>query len=326
MVEIKVQETPVNAIATGKKLHIGLCQTGYDHTERIHCLMPQFETVIHKFATAEQLYRQNQRSYIDMVILIAQGANSWMIEMVRKMKKNSSTHFIPIMIFYPNADKSIIIELLREGADEVTTTHWDDDLMAAKAEMLVNRSHRDLSVNPSTKLPGSSAIEQEVDLRIKSCIPFAVCYGDIDNFKAYNDYHGYVYGDKMIRITSHIIRNVVQDLDPDGFVGHIGGDDFVFIIPPEKVKSICENILSTFDRIAPYRYNEEDREKGFIVTANRKGEIEKFPIFTLSIAVLINQKRMFKHPGEMSHMMADLKKYTKTLPGSNYMIERRDRY
>ena len=93
----------------------------------------------------------------------------------------------------------------------------------------------------------------------------------------------------MIRITSHIIRNVVQDLEPDGFVGHIGGDDFVFIIPPDKVKPVCENIISTFDRIAPYRYNDEDRETGYIEVANRKGENEKFPIFTLSIAVLINQ-------------------------------------
>jgi hypothetical protein len=78
--------------------------------------------------------------------------------------------------------------------------------------------------------------------------------------------------------------------------------------------------------MAPFRYDEIDRERGWIEIHNRKGEMEQFPIFTISIAVIINQKKMFKHPGEMSHMMADLKKYTKTLQGSNYMVERRRKY
>ena len=109
-------------------------------------------------------------------------------------------------------------------------------------------------------------------------------------------------------------------------MGHIGGDDFIFVVPCEAVEPVCKNIIATFDRMAPYRYDEKDRERGWIEVPNRRGVIERFPIMTISIAVIVNQKRMFKHPGEMSHMMADLKKYTKSLPGSNYMIERRNKY
>jgi GGDEF domain-containing protein len=262
-----------------------------------------------------------------MVFLAAMDDPSWVSDMVRRIKSQPQLQFIPLMVYAPGADKNLVINCLNDGADDITIDEWDDELMPAKAHMQVSRTQRDLGVNPSSRLPGANAIEADIDKRIQNNVQFAVCYADLDNFKAYNDYYGYVYGDTTIRITSHIIRTVVQDLAPDdGFVGHIGGDDFVFIVPPDKVEHICGTVISTFDRMAPFRYDEVDRERGWIEVPNRKGEMEQFPIFTISIAVIINQKRMFKHPGEMSHMMADLKKYTKTLPGSNYMIERRKKY
>ncbi len=246
--------------------------------------------------------------------------------MIRRIKSHSILEYIPIKVFAPGAKKGLIISSLKEGGDDFTSEPWDSEIVSAKIDMLIFRSRRDLSVNPSSRLPGPNAIEYEIDRRLRVGDQFAVCYADLDNFKAYNDYYGYVYGDKMIKITSHIIRNIVHDLTPDGFVGHIGGDDFVFIIPSGMVGPICKNIIATFDRMALFRYAEADRERGWIEVQNRKGEMERFEIITISIAVLNNQKKMFQHPGEMSHMMADLKKYTKTLPGSNYMIERRKKY
>jgi GGDEF domain-containing protein len=246
--------------------------------------------------------------------------------LIQEIKSHSILQFIPILLNVPAADKEFVVNSYKLGVEEIVTGDWDRDIELAKMEMLIFRSRRDLSVNPSTKLPGPSAIEYEIDKRLQTGEKFAVCYGDLDNFKAYNDYYGYVYGDKMIRMTSLIIRNVVQDLTPLGFVGHIGGDDFIFIVPVDMIDPVCKNVIATFDRMSPYRYAESDRERGWIEIQNRRGIVERFPIVTISIAVIINQKKMFKHPGEMSHMMADLKKYTKSLPGSNYMIERRKKY
>jgi GGDEF domain-containing protein len=113
---------------------------------------------------------------------------------------------------------------------------------------------------------------------------------------------------------------------PDGFVGHVGGDDFVYVIPYDKVEIVNSFIIKTFDAIIPYRYKLEDRERGRIVAKNRRGEDEVFPLLTVSIAIAVNIEGSFTHVGEMSHMLADLKKYTKNLAGSNYMIERRRKY
>jgi diguanylate cyclase (GGDEF)-like protein len=181
-------------------------------------------------------------------------------------------------------------------------------------------------MNPSTRLPGTVLIERAITQRVKKGEEFAACYVDLDNFKAYNDHYGYVYADSMILMTSKIIREIVYGEIKNGFVGHIGGDDFIFIIPIRKVKQICSKIIEIFDRMVVSKYEEEDLMHGYIITKNRKGEKEKFPIMTISIAVVVNKKRMFSHIGQISRMITDLKNYAKSLPGSNYVIERRKRY
>ncbi|OGC90293.1 MAG: hypothetical protein A2W25_05990 [candidate division Zixibacteria bacterium RBG_16_53_22] len=308
------------------KFHCGLCQRGTSIEGLIKHSLSAYDVVIHHFDTISELYEHNHRSYIDLVVFGSETDPHWITPLVKEIKAHTILQFIPIILFTPTAEKKFKVESYKLGVEEFIGTEWDHDVEAAKIEMLIFRSRRDLSVNPSSKLPGPNAIEYEIDKRLRLGEKFAVCYADLDNFKAYNDYYGYVYGDKMIKITSLIIRNVVQDLTPLGFVGHIGGDDFLFIVPADMVDPVCKNVIATFDRMVPYRYEEKDRERGWIEVANRRGVTERFPIVTISIAVLVNQKKMFKHPGEMSHMMADLKKYTKTLPGSNYMIERRRKY
>ncbi len=326
MVTVLEKEAGKAVRAQSHKLHCGLCQRDVAVESIVTETLADYEVVFHYFSTVGELYECNQRSYIDLIVFAAGEEPSWFLPLVRDIRSHSILQFIPIVALSEGASKEFIIDAYKAGVEEFVRGVWDHQVESAKIDMLIQRSRRDLSVNPSTKLPGPSAIEYEVDKRLRTSEKFAVCYGDLDNFKAYNDYYGYVYGDKMIKITSLIIRNVVQDLTPRGFVGHIGGDDFIWIIPVDLVDPVCKNIIATFDRMAPYRYAEIDRDRGWIEVPNRKGVTERFPIVSISIAVIINQKKMFKHPGEMSHMMADLKKYTKTLPGSNYVIERRKKY
>ena len=323
---VDTQAKATTKITSKPKFHCALAQKGTAIEDRILRSIDSFEVIIHPFSSFAELYTHAQRVMLEMIVIAGNGPTGWMMELLPPIKRDSSLQFVPVILFHPAPEKQMMVEAYRIGVDEIVTNFWDYELVRAKVEMLIARSKRDLGVNPTTKLPGPAAIEHEINMRICESREFAVCYADLDNFKAYNDYHGYFYGDKIILMVSHIIRNTVHDLVESGFVGHIGGDDFMFVIPLEKVQVVCKNIISTFDKVIPFRYSETDREKGFIDVANRRGEIERFPIMTISIAVIPNQARTFTHVGEMSHMMADLKKYTKSLPGSNYMIERRKKY
>ncbi len=301
-------------------------QRGTAVEDRIIRCIRNFDVIIHPFNNFDELYTICQRTMLEMIVVAGNSESDCMMELLPYIKRDSTLQFIPVVFFHPCPEKKLIIEAYKSGVDDVITNFWDYELVTAKMQMLISRSIRDLSVNPTTKLPGPAAIEQEANLRLTSGENIAVCYADLDNFKAYNDYYGYVHGDKIILMTSHIIKTTVHDLVYNGFVGHIGGDDFIFIIPMEKVDIVCKNIISTFDRMIFIKYKPEDRERGWIQVPDRRGVMEQFPIMTISIAVIPNQRKAFKHIAEMSHMMADLKKFTKTKPGSNYMVERRKKY
>jgi len=275
------------------------------------------------FIQLETLIRKH---ILDLVVIAGDGSFAKELNLARLMKKHPILSLIPLMLYHPENNMKIVLTGYAYGADEFFSSKTDRKLLSAKLNMIIHRSRRDLGVNPTTRLPGTSIIERDITRRIKKGEEFAACYADLDNFKAYNDYYGYQFGDSLIKTTSEIIRDMVYRHAQDGFVGHIGGDDFVFVIPPEKINLICGEIIKIFDSVIIKRYKKEDVLRGYIITNNRKGKQEKFPIMTLSIAVIVNQKRMFKHLGEISHMIADLKKYTKSLPGSNFFVERRKKY
>lgn len=306
--------------------HCACRQEGIDIAYRIEHFYPKGDISFHFFRTLDELLVLSQRFHLDLVFIAGTGEFLKELELIRLMKCHIFLSIIPAVLYHPEPKENVLVAGYQNGADDFLHGPWKDKLFEVQLKMVAERSTRDISFNPSTALPGPGLIDKEIERLLKLEADFAVCYADIDDFKAYNDYHGYYYGDRMIRLTARIIRDIVFDTCREGFVGHIGGDDFMFIIPPEKVGPVCENIIRTFDTIAPYRYAEEDRLRGTIQTRNRKGELETFSLLSLSIAVLINHHNTFTHAGEMSHMLADLKKYSKSLKGSNFVVERRKKY
>jgi len=281
---------------------------------------------LHYFDTFDQLVTICQRFPIDVILMGSRGSGVREVELIRAIKDNVFLRIAPIIMFHPEPDESIVVAAYQAGAEDFIYGDWRDKLVQVRIKRVIQRSRRDLSINPSTHLPGPSIIEDEINRQIDMGAHFAICYADLDNFKAYNDYYGYYFGDRVIQLTSRVIKDVVFDLCREGFVGHVAGDDFIFIIPPEEVDRICRFIIRTFDILIPYRYREMDRERGYIITTNRRGEKEEFPILTISIAVLINENGKFRHIGEISRTLADLKTAAKRQDGSNYMIERRQKY
>lgn len=306
--------------------YCALYQNRVEIKERFRRSLKNKRVKIFPFSDFAHLENLIQKYILDLVVIAGAGDFKKELNLTKRVKKHPILSLAPLVLYHSHPTIKIILAGLESGADEFFPPEWNTKLFSSKLKMIINRSRRDLGVNPTTRLPGTSVIEREMSERIKRGQNFAACYADLDNFKAYNDYYGYHYGDSLIKMTSEIIRDVVYSTTKNSFVGHIGGDDFVFIIPPEKISAVCNEIIKIFDRMIIRRYRKEDVKRGFILTTNRRGKKERFPIMTLSIAVIVNQKSMFRHLGEISHMIADLKSYTKTLPGSNYFIERRKKY
>jgi hypothetical protein len=106
-------------------------------------------------------------------------------------------------------------------------------------------------------------------------------------------------------------------------VGHIGGDDFIFVVPVAEISPVCSEILDVFDTLIPLQYNDQDRRAGYFFGKDRRGQLHRVPLMTLSIGIVTNRHRRFAHPAQVSELATEMKSYAKTLPGSVFVVDRR---
>ncbi len=99
----------------------------------------------------------------------------------------------------------------------------------------------------------------------------------------------------------------------------IGGDDFVVIVRSHVSESYFEDIKKQFESKVAMLYDNNDINNGFILTKNRHGEEEKYPLMTLTIVVLSNNNQAFENVNELTEKLALLKKEAKIIAGTKPM-------
>lgn len=229
--------------------------------------------------------------------------NGW--EVLDELRRSPLTRMIPVILLTSAAAASDKVGGLRLGADDYVTKPFSQPELIARVDGLLRRHRQSLSANPLTGLPGNPAIEEEVSRRIAAGTPFAFFYIDIDRFKAFNDAYGFAEGDRVLLETAGLIRASLED----GFVGHIGGDDFVAISGLEEAPHVAQRLATLFDERAP----------GF-------GRPKRGPCPTLSIAVATTARRRFANYAEVAAVSSELKAHLKSESGrtlSRFAFDRR---
>ncbi len=273
--------------------------------------------------TGDELMDIALRGRPRMVVFDARMHPAEAFEACGRLKRDSYTGVVPAAVL-STADPSMLVTAFDAGADEVIPEGMSAAETRQRLGVMLARSDRDLGVHPSTRLPGAGAIEAEIKRRLPGPELFAVCYADLDHFKEYNDRYSYNEGDRVIRILAMLLHDVVKGLCGErAFVGHIGGDDFLFVIPYDAIDETCGEITSTFDLLVPYQYSELDRRAGYFFGKDRRGVLDRVPLMTLSIGVVTNAQRTFKEARQVSRLATEMKTYAKTLSGSVYSIDRR---
>jgi GGDEF domain-containing protein len=264
------------------------------------------------------------RGHPCLLFVDGNGARPEAIDLVKRLKSDAFTAIVPVTTLAPDHHSDQVQAWFAAGADEVVTGLFTPAEQRARLDAMLVRTERDVSVHPSTRLPGTTEIEREIRRRLESDQDFAVCYADLDHFKEFNDRYSYYDGDRVIYLLSRILHDVVKGLlGPRGFVGHIGGDDFIFVIPAGEISPVCGEILDVFDTLIPLQYNDQDRRAGYFFGKDRRGQLHRVPLMTLSIGIVTNRHRRFAHPAQVSELATEMKSYAKTLPGSVFVVDRR---
>ncbi|MCP4643963.1 MAG: diguanylate cyclase [bacterium] len=209
-------------------------------------------------------------------------------------------------------------------ADDYVVEPFSREELLSRIRICWARAQRDVNANPLTGLPGNLTINHEAEHRLSQGVAFAFCYLDLDGFKAYNDKYGFSRGDEVLRMTARLMVNAIRTLGSDDtYVGHIGGDDFVFITPPDLAMQACEAVTQSFDLVVRSFYDEDDRASGCIQAKDRQGNARQYPIMACSIGVVDTHISEITHIAELVTRVSEMKSVAKKGEGSNFVIDRR---
>src|SRR5262245_29075981 len=197
------------------------------------------------------------------LLIVAEGARGCSVEtLARDLKADPLLGRLPVLVLVRDVRVGDV-DWSALAVEDYITVPYSPEEVVRRVKLSLSRMTRSLDANPLTGLPGNTSILHETTRRIESGLPFALAYLDIDNFKSFNDRYGYARGDEVLVVACRLLTTVVHEHEgPAGFVGHVGGDDFVFMTSPSGVDTICQTVIKRFDLVIPDFYDEEDRARG----------------------------------------------------------------
>jgi diguanylate cyclase (GGDEF)-like protein len=245
-------------------------------------------------------------------------------EVVERLRANPRTSNMSIILLTAKSLTADKVLGITKGADDYIVKPFDPIELMARVNGTLRRAQEMRAESPLTGLPGNIRILEFLGNLVTSEQPFALLYADLDNFKAYNDHYGFLRGDDALRFAARCIQETALEVVGDNvFVGHLGGDDFVVVCPPESAERLCKEFLERTAHDFPSLYEEGDRSRGFIEIENRQQQVERFPLLSISIGVASTSRRRFSHPSEVVAVATELKEYAKRTDGPSYAMDRR---
>ena len=242
-----------------------------------------------------------------------------------KIRRHATASHVPVIVVTGRTGSSDPVKSLEAGADDVIAKPFSPQELLARVRAKVRRANVDSSLQPLTRLPGNIAIEHEVRRRFESREAWAVIYADIDNFKAYNDAYGFARGDDAIRLVATTMSEAIKHIGTEtDFLGHIGGDDFIIVTVPPRAEALARAVCEHFDRDVPGLYEAADRNRGWISSHDRRGGAMRYPIMSLSLAIVTDANRVTSYQ-TIGEVAAELKSYAKRQNGSFVAMDKRRR-
>ncbi|PIV80901.1 hypothetical protein COW53_07255 [bacterium CG17_big_fil_post_rev_8_21_14_2_50_64_8] len=270
----------------------------------------------------------------DLILIHASLSRGDAFAMGGKLKDDTSTRSIPVIFTIPARDPATIDRAFAVGAvDTITQPCHLNEFLARiathiKLRGLVTEVERlrelDIDANPLTHLPGNNTIASTIQEAVTANRDMALVYSDLDNFKTYNDAYGFNAGDDILLFNAETLQTALRMVcTGPWFLGHEGGDDFVVLLPAADVEAFGEKVIRIFDAEAPNFYSSEDRQRGYITTKSRRGDVRKFPLVSISLAGVRLRDYPFTRFVEVAAVCAEVKHAAKAIAGSVLFMDRR---
>ncbi|MBN2046132.1 MAG: response regulator [Anaerolineales bacterium] len=207
-------------------------------------------------------------------------------EVCRQLRMSTRTSHIPVIFLTQKDERSDKLQGLELGADDYITKPFDVEELRLRVQNAIARAERESLTDPRSGLPSGRLIEDQLREIIRRD---GWAYLDIrvNHFDAFSDLYGFVAADNVIRFTTLLLGEVVDEFGTnDDFIGHPGGNSFVIITEVGRQANISKAIKTRFREQVLSHYNFIDREQGFVVVTNDDGEEEQTPLMSVSVGAV----------------------------------------
>ena len=298
----------------------------------IGTLKDDYHVVVAK--NGAEVFKQLRKTSIDIILLDTKFPDIDGFEICRQLKAEKQTKNIPVIFITALNTVAGEAKGFEVGGVDYITKPFNAPTVKARVKNQLQLSgamkelkrlnQLALDANPNTGLPGNNSIFNEIQRIVAGKEAVCVVYADLDFFKIYNDTYGFAQGDNVIIFTANVIKVALQVKDcADSFLGHIGGDDFVFIVPVEKCSAVGKEIIQRIDRGILEFYSDEDVERGHVVAINREGEEKQHPLISLSMGGVDLSQRKITTAFEVIDVCTEMKTAAKKRQGSNILLCKR---
>ncbi len=230
------------------------------------------------------------------------------IEVTKRLRDDVLLSKTPIMMLTALSEVDQKIKGFDAGADDYVTKPFDLRELSARVRALIRSARRERERSPSTDLPGSSAIENRIDeLLSQGGGGASVLHVDVAGFDTYADNVGFAEAQDLVRrLGEQVLIRVREGGGTHGFVGHLGGVDFIAVADTDLSEALAANLVSEFD---------SRRSDWF------SGESGDALALTIGVVSIGNEK----HTGdgeELKRRLGGAMKLAKQRQGSNYVVAR----
>ena len=264
-----------------------------------------------------------QRELPDLLLLDVMMPKLDGVEVLRRIRASAATAVLPVVLLTANSMSADKVVGLTAGADDYIVKPFDPPELIARVRTTLRRTSEMRSVSPLTGLPGNHRIDLEILRRASLQEPYAVCHVDLDDFKSFNDAYGFLRGDRLLLdLAACLQASVAEAGEPQVFLGHVGGDDFVVVCTPAQAEPLANRVALAFDRQVASHYDPADVERGFLEVVDRQMALRKHPLVSVSIGIAASGGANRDHR-EVVAAAAEMKSWAKARAGSVVGVDRR---
>jgi PleD family two-component response regulator len=229
-------------------------------------------------------------------------------EVCRNLRKNMRTSHIPVIFLTQKDERSDKLQGLELGADDYITKPFDIEELKLRVQGAIKRSERESLTDPRSGRPAGRLIEDHLRRIIREK-GWALLDARVSNFEPFKDVYGFVTGDDVLRFTSMLIGEVVDELGAaSDFIGHAGSDNFIIITSDEKSAAIKARLKERFDNEVQTHYNFMDRQQGFMQASAADGTTVKVPFMTMSVGIVSPSVQSFADIREITELAAEARR------------------